>query len=56
MEKELINAVLCWKCGDFIESAHRHDYKICSCGQVAVDGGHDYRRRGFQDTQYEEII
>jgi len=23
----------------------RHDYQTCSCGAIAVDGGHDYLRR-----------
>lgn len=38
------NAIKCKVCGDLIESEHRHDYKTCSCGAVAVDGGHEYQR------------
>lgn len=44
------NAVRCTRCGDVIESVHRHDFKWCSCGTVAVDGGHDYLRRCFKDS------
>lgn len=39
--------IRCNHCGDVIESTYRHDYKTCKCGRVAVDGGHDYLRRGF---------
>lgn len=43
------NAAKCLKCGDTIESKHRHDYVTCSCGNVSVDGGHDYLRRSFKE-------
>lgn len=39
------NAIKCRKCGDVIESTLTHDFKICSCGACAVDGGHEYLRR-----------
>lgn len=38
------NAIKCRKCGDVIESTSTHDFKICSCGACAVDGGHEYLR------------
>lgn len=50
------NSAKCLDCGDEIESVHRHDFKWCSCGNLAVDGGKDYRRRlsrggfNFEDT------
>lgn len=44
------NAARCKKCGDVIESKHVHDFRWCKCGQVFVDGGHDYLRRGFKDS------
>ena len=43
------NRIKCNKCGDIIESNHRHDFKWCSCGAVAVDGGHDYLKRAFRE-------
>lgn len=52
------NAIRCKHCGDIIESIHVHDYKTCSCGACAVDGGHDYLRRGFVNSpeeDYEEL-
>jgi len=39
------NSIRCRRCGDEIESRHRHDFKWCSCGSVAVDGGTAYLRR-----------
>ena len=42
MIKIIKNAIKCNFCGDIIESTHVHDFKYCSCGKVAVDGGHDY--------------
>lgn len=39
------NKIRCKKCGEEIESKHRHDFVWCACGSVAVDGGHDYLRR-----------
>ena len=48
MRRKIIrNAARCNHCGDVIESNYRHDFKKCSCGRIAVDGGHDYLRRGF---------
>jgi hypothetical protein len=44
----LLNAVQCLSCNEVIVSRHRHDYKSCKCGNVSVDGGLDYKRRGFK--------
>jgi len=55
----LQNQIRCNKCGDEPFSAHRHDFKFCKCGAVAVDGGMDYLRRvgevrgGYTDMSYE---
>lgn len=38
--------VRCLKCGDVIESKHRHDFVMCSCRSCFVDGGNDYSRMG----------
>ena len=48
------NKIKCKKCEDVIESMHRHDFKWCSCGQCAVDGGHDYLKRSFSGNNPEE--
>jgi len=46
MPKPLRNSCRCRKCGDEIESKHRHDWVSCKCGAVFTDGGLDYVRRG----------
>lgn len=43
--KIISNKAKCLKCGDIIESTHRHDFVSCKCGAIYVDGGQDYLRR-----------
>lgn len=50
------NAIKCKHCGDVIESFSVHDFKSCSCGACAVDGGHDYLRRGFLYSKEEDFV
>jgi hypothetical protein len=33
------HAIQCKKCNETIESKHVHDFKLCSCKAVGVDGG-----------------
>jgi hypothetical protein len=40
------NRARCLKCNDIIESKHRHDFVMCSCESIFVDGGTSYLRRG----------
>jgi hypothetical protein len=54
MEMIISNKIKCKSCGDIIESNNRHDFKFCSCGQCAVDGGHDYLKRSFSGASPEE--
>jgi hypothetical protein len=52
----ITNQVRCHLCDDTPFSAHRHDFKYCKCGNVAVDGGTDYLRRLGKDlTQYTDL-
>lgn len=57
MERILRNAIRCTLCGDIIESESVHDFKQCSCGACAVDGGREYLRRCFTSSpqDYEEL-
>lgn len=57
MKTILCNKAKCLVCGDVLESTFRHDFKVCSCGNLAVDGGLDYVRRGFRDGKdsYREL-
>ena len=45
--KILINKIKCTHCGEILESKFRHDFKVCACGTVMIDGGLDYLKRGF---------
>ena len=49
------NKVRCLVCGEVIESTSVHDFKWCKCGNVAVDGGHDYLKRCYKTNNYEEL-
>ena len=42
-----ITAFRCPKCKDIVFSRARHDYRNCSCGEIAVDGGFDYCKLAF---------
>jgi hypothetical protein len=58
-ERKIIrNVIRCRKCGDVLESVHRHDFKKCGCGCAFNDGGNDYLRRGWnpQEGTYEECV
>ena len=50
------NRARCRKCGDVVESLHRHDFVACSCGAIFVDGGQDYHRAGFHHPDDFERI
>lgn len=59
--KILRNRAKCLICGEIIESKTVHDYKTCSCGNLSVDGGLEYTKRGVKDldkwedlSEYEE--
>jgi ribosomal protein S27AE len=49
----------CLKCGDIIESTHRHDFQYCKCQSIFLDGGKSYIRYGGEKyniklmTEYE---
>ena len=54
-EEIISNKIKCKKCGDIIESKSTNDYKKCSCGTVAADGGKDYLKRIGNEEDYEDI-
>jgi hypothetical protein len=43
------NSARCLECDTEIESVHRHDCQTCACGNVFVDGGKTYLRRGVRN-------
>ncbi len=50
-----LNRILCRLCGEVIESFYTHDYRMCSCGSVGVDGGYAYVRRIGDTENIEEM-
>lgn len=54
-KKIIINKIKCINCGDIIESKVPNDFKRCSCGKVAIDGGHDYLKRIGNEDDYIEL-
>ena len=56
MEIKIIrNRMKCKLCGDIIESTNTHDFKFCSCGRVAIDGGKNYLKRSGNINDWEEL-
>lgn len=56
MERKIIkNRIKCKHCGDIIESISVHDFKFCSCGKVAIDGGKYYLKRTGSPNDWEEL-
>ena len=49
----VVNRIKCNKCEDIIQSIHKHDFNMCSCKSVGVDGGISYLRR--VGTDYTEM-
>lgn len=63
MKKIIRNSAKCLKCGDEIVSTDVHDFKWCSCKNIAVDGGNEYLKRvgdihgkNSQDTSISEMV
>lgn len=55
MKRILVNKIRCKKCGDIIESKSQHDFVVCSCESVAVDGGCYHLSRMGDPEDWEEL-
>lgn len=53
--KIISNKIRCKHCGEVIESTHVHDYKWCSCGKVAIDGGKEYLKRCGEPNDWDDL-
>jgi hypothetical protein len=49
------NAAKCLVCNEIVESKHRHDFVMCRCGNVAVDGGKDYLKRSVRGKAIKDM-
>lgn len=52
----VLNQMRCGICGEFVESTRRHEFRKCSCGNVGVDGGHDYVRSMHRTDRYIDFF
>ena len=52
---QIRHAIQCKKCLDTIESKDIHDFKMCSCGAVGIDGGIFDGNRIIGDSSYIEV-
>lgn len=55
VRKIIRNRIKCNHCGDIIESTSIHEFRFCSCGKVAVDGGRSYLKRSGNLNDWEEL-
>lgn len=46
----VLNRAKCLLCDDTITSLTAHDFNMCRCGNLTVDGGKEYLRRGVLDS------
>ena len=53
--KIIKNKIKCKYCGDILESINQHDFKFCSCGRIAIDGGLDYLKRSGNPDDWEDL-
>ena len=51
-----IVAIKCKKCGDIIYSRATHDFRWCSCENIAIDGGFDYTKITGDIDNVENVI
>lgn len=54
-QKIIKNCIRYKHCGDIIESKSVYDFKFCSCGKVAIDGGKNYLKRSGNLSDWEEL-
>lgn len=54
--KTKVVCLLCPTCEDLVYSRAHHDYRLCSCGEIAIDGGFDYTRIAYKNVRPERVI
>lgn len=51
---KVISRIRCTKCGDVIQSNYTHDFKMCLCRSVGIDGGLEYMKIIGNREDYED--
>ena len=52
--KIIRNSAHCDVCDEEIESTYRHDFVMCTCRNIAVDGGKDYFKRSWDKGPWHD--
>ena len=57
LKKIIKNSIKCNLCGDIIVSKYTHNKVTCKCGACSVDGGNNYLKRGYanSDADFTEL-
>lgn len=55
MKTLILNKIKCNHCNDEITSYSQHDFQMCSCKRVGIDGGLSYRRFTGKDENYTDL-
>lgn len=57
MKTIIKNSIKCNLCGDIITSTDIHDFVTCKCGCCSIDGGNEYLKRCFKNSEddYTEL-
>lgn len=50
------NSARCKKCGDYIRSNSKRDFKKCKCENVSVDGGSWNAHRMYKDSKKAKSV
>lgn len=48
------NRIQCKQCKVIIESKTEHDFQLCRCGAIGIDGGLSYPKRIFSSNPPEK--
>ncbi len=54
--KIITNKAKCLICNEILESKDIHDYKICKCGNLSIDGGKYYLKRSANNPDKVEEL
>ena len=51
-----VKAIRCGNCGDTIFCRTRHDFRSCTCKNISIDGGFQYKKVSFKaDATYSDV-
>lgn len=56
MSRILRNSAICNSCNEELVSENVHDFKMCGCGELGVDGGNEYIRRVGNNAKDTSVI